>query len=278
MLWWTAPSGLAALLLLVGACQTGGQITILGYTTRPNYNTCYKTVKVNIFRDPTFWAVVPVPGLEMELTRAVVREIEAKTPYKVVQQNADTEIVGIIKAFYKGILGYNQLFEVREAETTLVTQVLWRDLKTGKLLTNLGRRLGQPLPEDALAAPPPLTASPLASAVLAPIPATPNSPLTVAPPTTVPDTATPIQPAPGVPGAPGVPAIPGVPGAPGVPAVLGTPGMPLLPNALPPTWAFTLVTSVAYFRPELGESITTAQKQNVDRLAVQIVSMMETPW
>jgi hypothetical protein len=265
-----ALAGLGALLLSVGACQTGGHITILGYTTRPNYSSCYKTVRVNIFKDPTFWAVVPVPGLEMELTQAIVREIEAKTPYKVVQGNADTEIVGNIKGFYKGLLTYNQLFEVREAETTLVANVVWRDLKTGKLLTNLGRRPGMPLPEDALAAPPPLASGPLASAVLAPIPATPNSPLTSPAPSTVPEAPTPMQPTQAPPGVPGMP--PGMPGAPGMA------GMPLLPNMPPPPWAFTMVSSTAHFRPELGESISTAQKFNVDRMAVQIVSMMETPW
>jgi hypothetical protein len=39
-----------------------------------------------------------------------------------------------------------------------------------------------------------------------------------------------------------------------------------------------VVQSVASFIPELGESITTAEKKNVDRLAIQIVSMMESPW
>jgi hypothetical protein len=29
---------------------------------------------------------------------------------------------------------------------------------------------------------------------------------------------------------------------------------------------------------EQGGSLTTGEKQNVDRLAVQIVSMMELPW
>ena len=36
--------------------------------------------------------------------------------------------------------------------------------------------------------------------------------------------------------------------------------------------------SVAHFRPELGESITTALQQNIDRMAVQIVSVMEKGW
>jgi hypothetical protein len=40
----------------------------------------------------------------------------------------------------------------------------------------------------------------------------------------------------------------------------------------------TLVQSLGGFIPELGESLTTAQKKNVDRLAVRIVDLMEMPW
>jgi hypothetical protein len=39
-----------------------------------------------------------------------------------------------------------------------------------------------------------------------------------------------------------------------------------------------LVTSTGNFIPELGQSLATAQQQAVDRLAVQITSMMEKPW
>jgi hypothetical protein len=39
-----------------------------------------------------------------------------------------------------------------------------------------------------------------------------------------------------------------------------------------------LVQATANFRPELGESITTALAIAVQRLATQIVSMMEKPW
>jgi hypothetical protein len=245
-------AGACALALVIPACESGGHFTILGYSTRPNYDTKYKTIKVNIFKNPTFWAVVPVPGLEMQLTEALVREIEEKTPYKVVQCNADTELIGSVKFFTKGILGYNQLFEVREAETTLTVEVLWRDIKTGQILTMMGRRPGQPLPAEAIAAPPTL-----APGILAPIPAIPTSPLTAPTPTTVPDTAPLAGPTPPPP---------------------GTPLGPLPPGAAVPPWAFQLVRSVAHFRPELGESISTAQKKNVDRMAVQIVSMMEAPW
>jgi hypothetical protein len=59
----------------------------------------------------------------------------------------------------------------------------------------------------------------------------------------------------------------------------GNPGDPLPPPpppgaVLPPV----IVQSLGSFIPELGGSLTTAEKQNVDRLAVQIVSMMEKPW
>ena len=55
---------------------------------------------------------------------------------------------------------------------------------------------------------------------------------------------------------------------------------PLSPNRLrqssdPNT---IIVQPAAHFIPELGGSVTSAERQIVDRLAVQIVSMMERPW
>jgi len=42
----------AALLfaLALCGCESGGHFTFLGYTTRPNYDTCIKTVYVPIFQ------------------------------------------------------------------------------------------------------------------------------------------------------------------------------------------------------------------------------------
>src|SRR5262249_31118753 len=69
---------LAAALSLV-SCEPGHNFTVFGYTTQPNYNCNIHTVYVPIFKNRTFYK-----GLEFDLTRAVIREIEAKTPYKVV--------------------------------------------------------------------------------------------------------------------------------------------------------------------------------------------------
>jgi hypothetical protein len=184
---------LPALLFILPSCGWDGQLSILGYTTQPNYDMSIKTIRVPMFKNDTF-----VQGLEFELTRAVVREIEQKTPFKVVGMgcSADTELTGTIIGYTKTIINRNQLNEVREAETLMTVKVVWKDLRSGDYLS---------------------------------------------------------RPRPG----PGTPAPP--------------PGAPLPPPEV-------VVQSTGRMIPELGESLATAQQMNIQRLAVQIVSMMEKPW
>lgn len=204
---------LTAVCLLLPACQDG-QLCILGYTTRPNYNATIHTVRVPIFKNLTYWR-----GVEFELTRAVVREIELKTPYKVVSETAcaDTELTGTIVSLNKGIVNRDPYGLTREAQTTLGVEIIWKDLRTGEILS-------KPRPPGEV------------------VPALPTAP---APPGTLPG-----------------------------PAVL--PPVPPPPNPDKPVPV--LVQSVGGFFPELGGSMTTAVQQNVNRLAVQIVSLMEAPW
>ncbi|HMC64019.1 MAG TPA: LptE family protein [Gemmataceae bacterium] len=217
---------LASTALLLPSCNWDGQFTVLGYTTRPNYDCAIHTVHVPMFKNLTLRR-----GIEFDVTRAVVREIEAKTPYKVVSDRyrADTELTGTILVLNKNIINRNQLNEVREAETTLAVNVVWRDLRAG----HEGEVLSHPAHGSMQPAFPSLPA-PIDASHPPPVPLPADTP----PP----------------PGAP----MPGV----------------LVPAEPPPV----PVQSVATFIPELGESLTTAEKKNVDRLAVQIVSMMETPW
>jgi hypothetical protein len=243
---------LAGVALLLPSCGWDGHFTVLGYTTRPNYDTKYKTVRVPIFKNKTFWAVEPVPGMEMDLTRAVIREIEAKTTYKVVQCDADTELIGTIVGFTKVPLSYNQLNEIREGETTLVVELVWKDLRTGEILS-LPRR-----PEDRAPLPAQLPegiASPLARGIRGPTPV----PILGAPVTPVTDPMAPAAPPGSLPLLP--PALGGLP-----------PGVP------PPPDPVVVIRSLGHYRPELGESLTTAMQKNYDRMAVQIISAMEKPW
>ena len=217
---------LAVSALLLPSCNWDGNFTVLGYTTKPQYPDHIRTIYVPIFKNLTMWR-----GLEFDLTRAVIREIEAKTPYKVVSSPfcADSQLSGTIVSLNKNVINRNQLNEIREAETTLAVEIVWKDLRSGEILS-------RPRP--------PATAN----TSIPPIPAP-----TLTPGMPVPETAEGgIRPPDYVP-----------------------PGTAIGPAAVPPP---VLVQSIASFIPELGESITTAQQKNVNRLAIQIVSMMESPW
>jgi hypothetical protein len=185
---------LAVVAVLLPSCAWDGQFTILGYTTRPNYDPGIRTIRVPIFKNNTF-----IRGLEFDLTRAVIREIEARTPFKVVSEGcpADTELTGKIVTLTKLAINRTQLNEVREAQTTLGVEIIWRDLRTGEILS-------QPRPKSDPDGPPP------------PPPDAPPKPL--------------------------------------------------------------LIQSLGSYIPELGSSTTTSLQQNVNRLAVQLVSKMEIPW
>jgi len=231
----------AAVALALPACEWDGNFTLLGYTTAPNYRADIHSVRVPLFKNKTFWR-----GLEFDLTQAVVDEIEKTTRMKVVSDGpADTELIGTITLYTKATLNVSPVNEVREAETTLVVEVLWKDLRTGEILSRPSRRPGEPLPIDAI----PLPTLPPGSPTIPATPTGPNAPLP--PGTSAPDAA---------------------------PAGAGSGLLPPPPPGPPPGAGPVVIRSVAGFIPELGQSLTTAQQKNVQRLAVQIVSMMEKPW
>jgi hypothetical protein len=220
---------------LLPSCESGGHFTLLGYTTRPNYDPNIHTVRLKIFKNTTFYR-----GLEFELAEALTREIEQKTPFKVVggDCDADTELSGTIGNYSKNVINRNQLNEVREAQTVLGVEVVWRDLRTGEILSR------------------PVTGLPPAMPLILPEPATGTVPVPLPPPTELLPSA---EPPPGI--------------APGI-ASAG----PIVPGGIAPPAPPVLIQSTASFIPELGGSITTARQQNVNNLATQIVSMMEVPW
>ncbi len=119
-------TGLCACLL--ASCSADGHMNICGYTTRPNYDPGIRTVYVPIFQNTTMEKY-----LEFDLTRAVIREIEAKTTFKVTdcRQQADTELIGKIVSTRKGVILMNQLGEVRDSEVGMGVELVWRDLRPG---------------------------------------------------------------------------------------------------------------------------------------------------
>jgi hypothetical protein len=236
---------LAGAALMLPACASwDGQLNILGYTTKPNYDLRYKTIKVPVFRNRTPWNLTPVPGMEMDLTKAVVREINWKTPYQVVTCNADTELRGTIVNFNKSLLNYTQMNNIREAETDMKVEVIWRDLRTGEILSKQQRRPGQerePETRQPLLAVPPGPNGLGSRALVMPSPATARTSGPLAGGGEIDDDDV-IDP---------------------------HTWKKAIPIVLQSTW---------YFRPELGESITTAMQRNMNNMAVQIISVMENSW
>ncbi len=157
------------LCLACGCISEDGHLNLLGYSTRPNYDTSIQTVYVPIFKNEVFQAG-PFRGLEFELTRAVIDEIHKRTPYRVISdpERADTELRGIVVFLNKGITNYNQENEVRELELTLGVDLVWYDYRTGRYLTN-------PRPSG----PDPNAVPPFDPTVPAPPPAPPELPIPV---------------------------------------------------------------------------------------------------
>jgi hypothetical protein len=203
----------------LAGCASDGHFDVLGYTTVPPYERSIRTVYVPIFENVTFRR-----GLEFELTRAVIREIEAKTPYKVAscRENADTELLGKIVNRNKSVILHNKIGEIREGELTLAVELTWKDLRPGHLGEFLTR------------------------------------------PDISPDQLQRLREQRGR----GAGAIVDLRGSEPQRPLVDKDGLPLP----------VLVQPTATFVPELGGSVASAEKQLVDRLAIQVVSMMERPW
>lgn len=118
-------------------CTTDGHMDLLGYSTKPNYDANIRTVYVPIFKNQVF-QTTPFRELEKQLTRTVIARIEDRTPFKVISDpdRADTELLGTVVTLNKVILNVSQVNLVRQFDLMLTVEIVWRDLRTGKVLSN----------------------------------------------------------------------------------------------------------------------------------------------
>jgi len=196
---------------IVGGCKTDGNVTLFGYTTKPTFDPNIRSVYIPVFQLNALVATTE-RHLDVELTEEIVRELgRRKCPIRVVSDptRADTELVGTIVQVRKNIVNRNPSNLTREAEMVIVVDVIWRDLRTGDLLTNR--------------------------------PAVAETP--IAPPNAF------------------------------DPSLQNAP--PPLPNDKPNP---VRITGLGRILPELGESNAVANKSATQKLAQQIVNMMECNW
>jgi hypothetical protein len=139
-------------------CQGG--FSIFGYKAGPAalYDENIHTVYVPLFNNRALETGV-YRGIEVSVTEAVVREIGKTTTFKVTSNcdRADTELLGNVVSIGKNILNVNQQNYVREGEVVLTVDVVWRDLRTGEILSNARKRPtpGRIMPNPKIDAPPP---------------------------------------------------------------------------------------------------------------------------
>jgi Lipopolysaccharide-assembly len=95
-----------------------------GYSIRPPYDPSIRTVYVPVFRSYTFRE-----DANLKLTECVIKEIERRTPYKVVgsPEGADTTLSGIIQYVEKNILVENPNNLPRHLTATVNATVTWED-------------------------------------------------------------------------------------------------------------------------------------------------------
>lgn len=125
----------------------GGLIALLfsgcGYTLGSGFSPDIKTVSVPIFENDTYRR-----GIEYQLTEAVQKEIQNRTPYRLARgSDADTRLTGRIIQVRKDVLGENDNDDPRQLQFSIMVRVTWENLRTGEILAR------QEVPVDPLAIP-----------------------------------------------------------------------------------------------------------------------------
>ncbi len=100
-----------------------------GYSAKELYPAEYATVAVPMFENRTFYR-----GIEMELSEALVKEIELRTPYKVVNRGgAATSLTGTVTGVEQSLVSRRASGGLpQEVEVIVTVDFAWTDLRTGE--------------------------------------------------------------------------------------------------------------------------------------------------
>ena len=102
-----------------------------GYSHRDLFPENVHTVAVPIFENLSFYQ-----GLEFDLTEALIKEIELRTPYKVTgPREADTILQGTIVEMAQNRLSRTATGDLpQELETRLTVDFEWKQIRAGEIL------------------------------------------------------------------------------------------------------------------------------------------------
>ncbi len=102
-----------------------------GYSNKPLFDPNVRTVAVDILANRTFYR-----GVEFDVSEALIKEIELRTPYKVVDRAAaDTLLTGTIISVGQNALSRTHDGGVpQELQVTVAAGFEWKDQRNGKVL------------------------------------------------------------------------------------------------------------------------------------------------
>jgi len=123
------------LLLLTASLASCAADPRTGYSSTSTWRSEFTTIAVPIFENHSWWRDV-----EFDLTDALIKEIEARTPYKVVPASrADTELSGHVRRVTLDQLSRSRFTGLgEEVMMTVTIDFEWRDVRRDRLL--VGRR------------------------------------------------------------------------------------------------------------------------------------------
>lgn len=119
--------------LLLGGCgyNTVGDEPTGSYQWKSLYREDVRTVAVPIFANKDY-----TRGVEFALTKAVVTQLEARSPYKVVDRDhADTVLEGEITQVRRDTVSRDTNTAVPQEQLFQIdVDFIWKDLRTGRIL------------------------------------------------------------------------------------------------------------------------------------------------
>lgn len=122
-----------ALWLVLALSSLSGLLGGCGYTMETPYRKGVATVAVPMWQRG---AKVYYRDIEISLTQAIVKNIQAETPYRIVDRSkADTILEGTLERVDQHVLSFDpRTGNAREIEVRLTVNFTWKDLRTGKIL------------------------------------------------------------------------------------------------------------------------------------------------
>jgi len=114
-------------LLFLTACSSDPS---RGYSFSPTHSAAIQSVSVPIFDNQTFSR-----GLEVQLTDAIIKEIQRTTPWVVVQESGQTTLTGsIVDTQLRNLSISSSSGLVGDLGVQAAVDFEWRDARTGKVL------------------------------------------------------------------------------------------------------------------------------------------------